>query len=112
VQKAKNVAMFTQTLKQKIAGKRTLNMHTLKLGEMAFLENDSQVEQTQIYFQHDHRFILVFEVVFIAVMLLHMWKSTFEIVFGNSFEHELITMMALFVYLTHALLFNLTEYKN
>jgi hypothetical protein len=30
VQKAKNVAMFTQTLKQKVAEKRTLNEHTLK----------------------------------------------------------------------------------
>jgi hypothetical protein len=30
VQKAKHVAVFTQTLKQKIAEKRTLNTHTLK----------------------------------------------------------------------------------
>ena len=30
VLKAKNVAMFAQTLKQKVAEKRTLNEHTLK----------------------------------------------------------------------------------
>jgi hypothetical protein len=74
--------MFTQTLKQKIAARRTLNMHTLKSNEMEFLENDSKVEETSIYFKHDNKLILGFEIAFIIVILSYLWSCTFELVFG------------------------------
>jgi hypothetical protein len=112
VRKAKNVAIFAQNLKQRIAENRSLNCHSLNPKEMAYLETDTQEESSLVCFDHDNRIILGIEIVYIGTMLLYLWQCTFEIVFGEMPTNEIINGIALVFYFVHIGLFLVTEYKN
>lgn len=45
-------------------------------------------------------------------MLLYLWKTTFEMVFGESNDQHIITVCALTAYCLRIVLFNVTEHKN
>ena len=75
--------MFAQNLKQRIAENRTFNTHNLKPNELEYLENDSQDEYVEAWYDHDNKLILVLEMIYIGTMLMYLWQCTFEIVFGQ-----------------------------
>jgi len=76
------------------------------------LESDAQAEIIVTCFRHDNSVILGIEMIYIVSMVLYLWQCTFEIVFGEMPTNEIINGIALFFYIIHILLFQVTEFKN
>lgn len=52
------------------------------------------------------------EIVFIVTIIAYLWRCTFELVFGDSIDLNIMTIVTILAYAAHIIIFNVTEHKN